>query len=294
MKIRPSTCLIHDTKLHLIRTNLLATVFATLCLCFPASAKDAIPSSLDQGFRDLYDLNFTHAQQEFNDWERGYPDNPVGPVSEAAGLLFSEFHRLGVLESQFYESDSAFTSRKKPMPDPATRDQFHAALERAESLASARLAKDPKDRDALFAMTLSSGLQADYAAMIEKRNLASLHLTKVASAWAQRLLIVDPNCYDAHLATGVSKYIVGTMAAPVRWFLRLSGVSGDKQAGMAELQLTADRGHYLAPFARILLAIAYVREKDKPRALQLLASLHDEFPNNPLFLREMARLEANR
>ena len=81
------------------------------------------------------------------------------------------------------------------------------------------------------------------------------------------------------------------MAAPVRWILRLGGVSGDKQAGISELQLTADKGHYLAPFARILLAIAYVRDKDKPRARQLLASLREEFPENPLFGREIARLD---
>src|SRR5207248_3909146 len=139
-----------------IRTSVLGTVFATLCLCLPASAKDAIPSSLDQGFRDLYDLNFTHAQQDFNDWERGYPDNPVGPVSEAAGLLFSEFHRLGILEAQFYENDAAFKSRKKMAPDATTRERFNAALQRAETLARARLARDPKDRDGLFAMTLSA------------------------------------------------------------------------------------------------------------------------------------------
>src|SRR5207245_10238896 len=118
--------------------------------------------------------------------------------------------------------------------------------------------------------------------------------TKEAVSWAQRVLAVDPNCYDAHLATGFSKYIVGTMAAPVRWFLRLSGVSGDKQAGLAELQLTAERGHYLAPFARILLAIAYVREKDKPRAREMLASLRKDFPENPLFAREIARLDSGK
>jgi len=252
--------MIHDNKLCVSRTKLLTAVFAILCVGLPASAKETVTPSLDRGFRDLYDLNFGQAQKEFDDWERRYPDNPVGPVSEAAGLLFSEFHRLGVLEAQFYESNSAFASRKKPVPDPSIRDRFHIALDRAESLARTRLAKDPKDRDALFAMTLSTGLKADYAALIENRNLASLHLTKEASAWAQRLLAVDPNCYDAHLATGFSKYIIGTMAAPVRWFLRLSGVSGDKQAGIAELQLTAEKGHYLAPFARILLAIAYVRE----------------------------------
>ncbi len=143
-------------------------------------------------------------------------------------------------------------------------------------------------------MTLASGLKADYAALIDKRNLASLHFTKEATGWAEQLLAVDPNCYDAHVATGVSKYIIGTMAAPVRWLLRLGGIAGDKQAGIAELQITAEHGHYLAPFARILLAIAYVREKDKAKALDLLASLRSEFPDNPLFAQEIARLDAAR
>jgi hypothetical protein len=82
------------------------------------------------------------------------------------------------------------------------------------------------------------------------------------------------------------------MAAPVRWMLRLGGLPGDKQAGIADLQLTAERGHYLAPFARILLAIAYVREKDRPRALRLLMGLRTQFPGNPLYAREIARLQA--
>jgi hypothetical protein len=61
---------------------------------------------------------------------------------------------------------------------------------------------------------------------------------------------------------------------------------------MKELKLTAERGHYLAPFANILLAIAYVREHDKPRARELLASLRDQFPANPLFAEEIARLDS--
>jgi len=146
----------------------------------------------------------------------------------------------------------------------------------------------------LFAMTMASGLRADYAGLIEKRNLMSLHFTKQATVWSQQLLAVDPSCYDAHLATGVSQYIVGSMAAPVRWLVRLGGVSGDKAAGLRELQVTADHGQYLAPFARILLAIAYVREKDKPRARELLVVLQNDFPQNPLFAREISRLDAQR
>ena len=216
----------------------------------------------------------------------------MGHVCEAAGVLFSEFNRLGILEGQFYANDKVFETRKKLSPDPAARDRFNAALERAEKLARAQVAKNPKDRDSLFALTLATGLRADYAALIEKRNLASLHYTKESTAWAQQLLAVDPQCYDAHLATGISRYIIGSMAAPVRWILRLGGISGDKRAGIEELRLTADRGQYLAPFARILLAIAYVREKDNGHAREVLASLRDEFPSNPLFAREIARLDS--
>jgi hypothetical protein len=153
------------------------------------------------------------------------------------------------------------------------------------------LDKDAKDRDALFALTLASGLQADYAALIEKRNLASLHYAKEASVWAQQLLAICNDCSDALVATGFSKYIVGTMNAPVRWLLRIGGLPGDKQGGIADLQMTAQHGHYLAPFARILLAIAYVRDKNKTRALELLIALRTQFPGNTLFPREIARLQ---
>jgi len=81
------------------------------------------------------------------------------------------------------------------------------------------------------------------------------------------------------------------MSPPVRWFLRLGGLPADKQGGIGDLQMTANHGHYFAPFARILLAIAYVREKDKPRAVEVLSGLRAEFPANPLFAREIDRLQ---
>ncbi len=261
-----------------------------------STASNAFPApsltALDHGFSLMYDLDFTQSHQVFSEWHRQHPDDPMGPAGEAAGLLFSELNRLGVLESQFYQDDKAFDGRKKLDPDPAVRDRFNAALDQTETLARIRLAKNAKDRDGLFGLTLASGLRADYAALVEKRNVASLHFTKQATGWAEQLLVVDPKCYDAHLAAGISKYIIGSMAAPVRWFLRLGGMSGDKEAGIQELQITADKGRYLAPFARILLAIAYVREKDKPHARELLAALREQFPENPLFGREIARLDS--
>ncbi len=272
----------------------LATALLVCGFCSSPALAEPSQQALQSGFYLLYGLDFANAHQVFAAWTQEHPEDPLGPVFDAAGLLFSEFNRLGVLESQFYADDKTFAARKQLSPDPDVRARFDAALALGESRARARLAKTPNDRDALFAMTLSSGLQGDYAALIEKRNLTYLRESRQAATWAAQLLSVDPNFSDAHVAIGTSKYIIGSMAAPVRWLLRLGGISGDKNAGIAELQVTAAHGKYLAPFARILLAIAYVRDKDNTRAREILVSLRDEFPNNPLFAHEIERLDSNR
>src|SRR5215469_17354836 len=151
------------------RAWLIVTILCS-CLVMSVRAED-IPrvtgdSPLDRGFNGLYNLDFAGAQGQFSSWEKDHPDDPMGPVSEAAGYLFSEFNRLGVLEAQFYENDKQFDSRKKQAADPTIRDRFTAAISQAETRAQARLNKNPKDRDALFSMTLSAGLKADYAALI--------------------------------------------------------------------------------------------------------------------------------
>ncbi len=255
------------------------------------SSDSAAGTELDRGFRGLYNLDFEGAQKDFSSWETQHPDDPVGPVSQAAGFLFSEFNRLGVLEGQFFENDDSFAARSKLTPDPKVRGDFQTAVGRAQVLAHARLNKDAKDRDALFALTLASGLQADYAALIDKKNMASLHYTKEASVWAQQLLAICNDCADVLVATGFSKYIIGSMSAPERWLLRMDGLPGNKKAGISDLQTTAQHGRYLAPFARVLLAIAYVRDKDKLHALELLTELRTQFPGNTLFPREIARLQ---
>src|SRR6478672_11204517 len=73
--------------------------------------------TLDQGFRLLYNLDFDQAHRLFLSWQRENPQDPVGPTAEAAGLLFSEFHRLGGLESKFYADDKSFQNRDKVTAD---------------------------------------------------------------------------------------------------------------------------------------------------------------------------------
>src|SRR5713101_8427037 len=100
----------------------------------PALAADAAITRppLDRGFQLLYSLDFNGAHNIFAAWELSHPDDPMGPTADAAGLLFSEFHRLGVLEAQFFESDKRFENRPKPNSDPAVRTSFNAAIQKAQ------------------------------------------------------------------------------------------------------------------------------------------------------------------
>jgi len=58
----------------------------------------------------MYNLDFDGAHQTFAAWERSHPDDPLGPVSNAAAYLFAEFDRLHILESELFTTTR--TSKK--------------------------------------------------------------------------------------------------------------------------------------------------------------------------------------
>jgi hypothetical protein len=214
----------------------------------------------------------------------------MGPTSNAAAYLFSELDRLGVLQWQLFLDDEKFKQSKKLAPDPIAKQGFDNALARSEKVADSILARSPQDGNALLAKIMDLGLRSDYLALIDKRYLASLGYMKRAGVMAQKLLATHPSCYDAYLAVGVENYILSLKPAPVRWALRIYGAQTDKDLGIQKLRLTAEKGHYLLPFAQLMLAVAALRDKDQNQARELLAGLARQFPNNTLYRRELDRL----
>ena len=273
--------------------------FATIHLFFalaqgvlsPISANLGPTAPLDRGYRQMYNLQFTDAHATFQAYAKEHPEDPFGSTSDGAAYLFDEFNRLGVLQTELFTDDDKFKGRETPLPDPKVREEFDGAIARSQRQADAILQHSPNDRNALFVTVLNLGLESDYLAMVEKRDLAALAYTKRAGLAAEKLLAIDPACYDAYLAVGVENYMLGLNPAPVRWLLRLYGAETDKESGIQKLQLTAAKGHYLLPFARLLLAVAALRDKDRNQARELLQNLAQEFPNNQLYRRELLRLQ---
>lgn len=247
-------------------------------------------TGLDQGYADMYNLNFSAAHQVFTSWTQAHPQDPLGPASDAAAFLFSEFDRLGVLDIELFADESRFTGRTRTAPDPGVRQQFDQRVNQAESLATAALSKNPADARALYSQTLIAGLHADYAAMIDKKDYAALKFTEQGSALAQRTLAADPSLYDATIAVGVENYMLSLKPAAMRFFLHLRGDQTSKEEGIRQLRLTADKGHYLAPFARLMLAVAELKDNHPDQARTLLTALAQQFPQNTLYSRQLARI----
>ena len=247
-------------------------------------------SPMDAGYRDMYNLDFGSAHAAFQQWERAHPEDPLGPSSEAAADLFWEFNQMHVLESDLFMDDDKFFYRRAA-PDPQVKLRFERELARAEDLAARRLNRAPHDSNALLVKVFDAGMESDYAALIENRYFASLAEMKRSGRLAQTLLAYDPSCYDAYLAVGVENYILSLNPAPVRWLLDLYGAETNRQTGIERLELTAAHGHYLEPFARVLLAVAALRANDRRHARELLQGLVREFPKNQLYASELARLQ---
>src|SRR5271163_141755 len=86
-------------------THKLFAAILTLTVCAPCRADVPPSTEIERGFQSMYNLQFDQAHQDFAIWERLHPDDPLGPVSQAAGYLFAEFARLNILESELFTND---------------------------------------------------------------------------------------------------------------------------------------------------------------------------------------------
>ena len=264
----------------------LRTLILPCCLCALAAAASA-ETPLEVGYRQMYDLRFADAHRTFADWQNTHPNDPMGPASDAAAYLFAEFDRLHILQSEFFTHEQHFITDHKLAPDPVVKREFEAALDATRRLA----ARAPQNPDCQFATILANGLHSDYLALIEKRYAASFQEMKASRILAERLLAAHPEMYDAWIAIGVENYMLSVKPAPVALAAAVGRRRNRRAVGIQKLKLTAEKGHYLAPFAKLLLAVAALRDHNTWRARTLLEGLVREYPHNPLYAQELARLQ---
>jgi len=270
---------------------LVLSPFASLAREIPGADSPAFTPvpELRAGFDLLYEQKFGEAREAFTSWQSRHPDQPFAEVAMAASYLFEELSRQGVLTSDFFLNERKFLRGIDGKPDPERMTLFREALAQARQLARELQKADPKDAEALFALTLAAGMESNEESILQKRHLAALRRTKEANEYAKRLLAQNPEATDAYVALGMANYIIGSLGPASRFTLWFGGIHGDKKLGMEQLAKPAENGLYLKPFAKIVLALAARREKQDALAQQLLRELTEQYPGNELFASEYAK-----
>lgn len=280
--------------MRLVIHFLVAGVMSASLFCAPAPADSPGPAfssvpELERGYRLLYEQKFSEARTIFEQYIADHPDEPFGEVSLAASYLFEEFFLQHVLTSDYFLDDKRFLGGITGKPDPSRLRGFDASVARARALAFQRLKKQSRDPEGLYALTLCAGMQSDADSMLLKRHYDALKRIKEANVNAELLLKDHPDAYDAYVAPGVAYYVIGSLPPSARFLLWFGGIHGDKQRGMSLVEKTATGGHYLKPFAKILLALSARREKQNALAQKNLKELTEEFPGNAVYSAEYAK-----
>ena len=178
-------------------------------------------------------------------------------------------------------------------PDSRALDrQFSAEVDHAIKATEAWVAREPQNPEAHFYVGAAYAARVQWRVLREERLAAARDGKRIKQA-LERAIALAPDLDDAYFGIGLYQYyadVAPTAAKVLRFLLMLPG--GDKKEGLARVQRTRAKGALLQGEADYQLQILYLwYEKRADLALELLDSLRDRYPGNPLFAAQIADVQ---
>jgi len=269
--------------------KIIASLLITIVSMVTALAQDQ-QARLDtlraEGYEALYNLDYETARSRFQKMVELAPDHPAGPECMAASLWLQQLNQSWELKSTLY-STSAYTEGKAQVARKQA-DEFRKWVRRAKQLAQARLRKDPRDVEALYFLGAAEGVEASWAAGVERKFMAAFRAGNDSVDHHREVLKLAPDFHDAELTIGLMNYIVGSLPLPTKMLVATMGVRGSKKRGLEMLERVASEGKWAHDVARVLLVDLYKREKRWEDAARMARDLAAKYPRNYLFKLQVA------
>lgn len=205
----------------------------------------------------------------------------------AYAVLYRALYRGGALDSSLATATGSFLRRPKvPMP-PEDQKRFQSILERSIAISKDRLAKNPKDSEALYTLGVAHVHRANYEIFVNRSWRAALRDGTEARRLHQEAAKLDPRNIDALLVPATHDYIVGSLPWYARAIGFLAGFRGDKEGGLKGIERVAREGQRTRVEAQVLQALAYRRAAQPAEAARVMKQLAERFPRNYLYRMEM-------
>ena len=249
----------------------------------PAVANPESDALRAKGRMDIFSLDHDQALVAFRQAVAADPQDPAAYRGLATSLWLSiTFRRGNMTVDDYLGRPNKPNTSPLPPPPPETVRGFNDAIDRATAIARKRTEQNPKDADAHYQLGSAIALRASYAATVEGSVLAAFRAAREAYEEDEKVLSLKPDRKDAGLVVGTYRYIVATLALPLRLVAYVAGFGGGRERGIQLIEGAAAYGGDNQTDARFALILLYNREKRYDDALKQLAMLREQYPRNRL------------
>lgn len=245
-------------------------VFAGAQAGVSSSQRDGMRDILRQGIDRAFNMDYPGADALFRRAVALDPQDPTGYAFQALNHLFG--------------SEVSFDPKQREASQEAMLRSVGEALARGEE----RVAKNPRDGQAYFAMALARTAKFRWS-LRKKQTFTAAQ--QVYGLWSclERAQQEDPENHDSYLLTGLIRYHIDHLPDLSRYLSSLLITQGDRRRGLQDLERAATRGDLLRDLARSELISVYLNfEKQPARALPLARGLQKKYPRNYNFSIVMA------
>jgi tetratricopeptide (TPR) repeat protein len=225
-----------------------------------ASMNDTLHVMALRGIDYASSLQFDKAVQTFDQMIKLEPDNP---------------------QAHFLKSATYFWMFSSDMHNEELGEEFKNLSFRAVEVAEAKLEVNEDDIDAMFYLGGAYGSLGRYYG-IKKSFLNAYWYGKKGVNILEDVVEMDSTYYDAYLGLGIYHYLADVLPRFVKILSFILGIDGDRQLGINELKLVAEKGTYTKTEAMYFLGAIYVyRERDYDKAMKIWDELLRKYPENP-------------
>lgn len=243
---------------------------------------------LQQAYDHFYNLEYGQSLEDFEQLRQRKPEDASIWNHIAQVRLYQEMYRVRALESQMYGHGDPFLQTKLPPPSPQVEQAFERDNNQALQLAQAEVAAHPDDAHAHYNLAAVWALRGTYDFVLQRAYFSALRDALKARREADQAVKLEPGFVDPLLIVGAQNYIAGSLPWTVKVFAAMTGYSGSKQKGVAQIRQVAAHGENGKTDALILLSVIYRREGWNRDVLPILQQLVTEYPRNVLFAVEQA------
>jgi tetratricopeptide (TPR) repeat protein len=169
---------------------------------------------------------------------------------------------------------------------------FQSRIDAAIEAAEAWTRREPQRAEAWFYVGAAYGARAQWR-VLRREHLGAARDGKRIKEALERALALDSRLQEAYFGIGLYHYyadVAPASAKILRWLLLLPG--GDRTEGLQQMMRAREHAELLRDEADYQLHLIYLwYEKQPQRALELLTSLVDRHPRNPLFPQLIAQVQ---